>query len=509
MEIGIIAAVVIALIIILICVSGYVKAPPDTAYIISGMRKDTKIIVGRSSVRIPFFERLDKIPLSLMQVDIKTNSAVPTAEYINIFVDGVANIKVSGDFDSIRLASQNFLGRSKEDIANVAQQVLEGNMREIVGQMKLTELVQNRDKFANMVQENAMSDMRKMGLEIVNLTIQNFVDQNKVIEDLGMDNVVQIKKDAAVAKARGERDIAIATSLAKEEANLARTEAEAKIASQNNELLIRQAELKREADARQAEADAAYDIQKQEQRKVIEVASANADIARKEREVLVAERQVEINEKALDAEVRKKADAERYAQEQKAQATQFIRQKEAEAKKFETMQEAEAKKYEVMQEADAEKARSEAERYAREQDAEAEKARADAMRYAQEQEAFGVKAVGEAEAIAIDKKADAMRKMGEASVLEMYLNVLPDVVKNAAEPLSRTEKIVMYGDGNSSKLVKDVMNSSNQIIEGLADATGIDIKDLLQRFTEGKLMGAEGAAYGPEDGETMDADLGM
>lgn len=456
--VGGIVGIAVVLLIIIICVSGYVKAPPDMAYIISGFRKETKIIVGRSSIRIPFLERLDRIPLGLMQVDIKTNSAVPTAEYINIFVDGVANIKVSADLASIRLASQNFLGRRKEDIAQVAQQVLEGNMREIVGQMKLTELVQNRDKFANMVQENAMSDMRKMGLEIVNLTIQNFVDQNNVIEDLGMDNVVQIKKDAAVAKARGERDIDIATSLAKEEANMARTEAEAKIAAQNNELLIKQAELKKLADSRQAEADAAYDIQKQEQRKEIEVAAANADIARKEREVVVAERQVEINERALDADVRKKADADRYANEQLAQAKLFTRQKEAEAKKYETIQEAEA-----------------------------EKARADALRYAKEQEAFGVKAVGEAEALAIEKKAEAMRAMGEASMLEMYLDTLPEVVKNAAEPLSRTEKIVMYGDGNSSKLVKDVMNSSNQIIDGLTDATGLDLKELLHKFTQGKI----------------------
>lgn len=395
-----------------------------------------------------------------MQVDIKTNSAVPTAEYINIFVDGVANIKVSADLDSIRMASQNFLGRSKEDIALVAQQVLEGNMREIVGQMKLTELVQNRDKFANMVQENAMSDMRKMGLEIVNLTIQNFIDQNKVIEDLGMDNVVQIKKDAAVAKARGERDIDIATSLAKEEANLARTEAEAKIAAQNNELLIKQAELKKQADTRQAEADAAYEIQKEEQRKVIEIASANADIARKEREVELQQRQVEVNEKALDAEVRKKADADRYAQEQKASAMLFQRQQEAEARAYETMKEAEA-----------------------------EKARAEALRYTKEQEALGVKAVGEAEALAIAKKAEAMKAMGEASVMEMYLKALPEIVKNAAEPLAKTEKIVMYGDGNSSKLVKDVMTSSNQIVDGLAESTGIDIKSLIHQFTQNRTNG--------------------
>lgn len=460
--------------VLIIALMGYVKAPPDQAYIISGMRKEAKIIVGRSSIRIPFLERLDKIPLGLMQVDIKTNSAVPTAEYINIFVDGVANIKVAPDLASIRLAGQNFLGRSKQDIALVAKEVLEGNMREIVGQMKLTELVQNRDKFANMVQDNAMSDMRRMGLDIINLTIQNFVDQNKVIEDLGMDNVVQIKKDAAVAKARGERDIDIATSLAKEEANLARTEAEAKMAAQNNELLIKQAELKLVADARQAEADAAYEIQQQEQRKTIEVAAANADIARKEREVIVQQRQVEINEKALDAEVRKKADAERYAQEQRAQANLFIRQKEAEAKAYETMQEAEA-----------------------------EKNRADALRHAKEQEAHGIRAVGEAEALSLQKKAEAMRTMGEASIVEMYLQTLPEVVKYAAEPLAKTEKIVMYGDGNPSKLVKDVMVSSNQVIDGLADVTGIDLKSLLSKFVN------NASAPPKTSGSSVESDAGM
>ncbi|WRS27734.1 SPFH domain-containing protein [Oscillospiraceae bacterium MB08-C2-2] len=465
---------IIAAAVVVIALLGYVKAPPDTAFIISGLRKHSKIIVGRSSIRIPFLERLDKIPLNLMQVDIKTNSAVPTAEYINIFVDGVANIKVSSDLESIRLASQNFLGRKKEDIANVAQQVLEGNMREIVGQMKLSELVQNRDKFATMVQENAMGDMRKMGLEIVNLTIQNFVDQNKVIEDLGMDNVVQIKKDAAVARARGERDIAIATSNAKEEANLARTEAEAKIAKQNNDLLIKQAALKLEADTRQAEADAAYDIQKQEQRKIIEVASANADIARKEREVLLQERQVEFNERELDAEVRKRADAERYALEQKAQADLYIRQKDAEAKNYEVLQEAEA-----------------------------QKAQASADRFAKEQEAVGIQAVGLAEAEAIRQKAEAMRLMGEASMMEMYLQALPEVVKNAAMPLAQTEKIVMYGDGNSTRMIRDVMNSSNQIIDGLTDATGMDIKEVLSKFLNKNLQGKSPLNFEETKEETL------
>lgn len=408
-------------VLVLIFVMGYVKAPPDMAYIISGLRKKPKIIIGGASIRIPFLERLDRIPLSLLQVDIKTTSAVPTAEYINIFVDGVANIKIGSDMGSIEKAAQNFLGRSKADIALVAQEVLEGNMREIVGQMKLSELVQNRDRFAQMVQENAMDDMQRMGLDIVNLTIQNFVDQNQVIEDLGMDNLVQIKKEAAIAKARGERDIEIASAMAREEANQARTESEAKIALQNNQLLMEQARLKMENDAVQARADSAYDIEKQEQRMKMEVASANADIARKEREVVIQEKEIEINEKRLDAEVRQKADAEKYSLEQVAAAN----------------------------------------------------------RYSKEQDAIGLKAIGNAEASAIREKAEAMKMMGEASVVEMYLQTLPEIVKNAALPLTKTEKIVMYGNDNSSRLIKDVMNSSSQIMDALSESLGLDIKSVI------------------------------
>jgi flotillin len=76
--------------------------------------------------------------------------------------------------------------------------------------------------------------------------------------------------------------------------------------------------------------------------------------------------------------------------------------------------------------------------------------------------------------------------MGEASVLEMYLTALPEVVKNAATPLAQTDKIVMYGDGNSTKLVRDVMNSSNQIMEGMKESTGIDLSALLAGFVGGK-----------------------
>ena len=113
---------------------------------------------------------------------------------------------------------------------------------------------------------------------------------------------------------------------------------------------------------------------------------------------------------------------------------------------------------------------------------------------------IAVEAKDAAEAEAIAKKAEAQKKMGEASVLEMYLQALPEVVKNAAEPLSKTDKIVMYGDGNSTKVVRDVMSSANQIMEGMKESTGIDLAAILAGYAGGKLAKGADAPAAPDEG---------
>lgn len=207
--IGIIVAVVV-LVILLFMAIGYVKAPPDMAYIISGVKKKSKVVIGKASIRIPFFERLDKLNLRLIPIDVKTSNAVPTADYININVDATVNVKISNNPEKPRLAAENFLNKNTEYIAGVAREVLEGNVREIVGKMKLEEMVSDRQKFANLVKENAEPDLAAMGLDIISFNVQNFVDGNEVIENLGIDNIVKIKKAAAIARAESERDIKVA-----------------------------------------------------------------------------------------------------------------------------------------------------------------------------------------------------------------------------------------------------------------------------------------------------------
>ncbi len=475
---AIIALVVVAVVLILLAVMGYVKAPPDQAYIISGLRR--KIVVGKAAIRIPFLERLDKLNLKMISVDVKTSSYVPTAEYINITVDAGVKIKIGTDLDLLPIAAENFLNKNEAYIISQVQDVLEGNMREIIGQMRLEEMVTNRKAFAEKVQENAVPDLRRMGLDIISFNVQSFSDQNGVINDLGIDNISQIKKKAAIAKAEADKEIAMAQAQASKEANDARVEAETQIATRNNDLRIKEAELKQLSDIKQAEADAAYGIQREEQRRTIEIKSADANIARQEREAVLKQREVEVTEHTLEATVKKKAEAELYA-----------RQKQAEAELFERQKKAEAELAEIQRAAEGQKLQAEAEKFAREQAAAAD-------RFAREQEAEGVRQLGLAEAEAIrakalaeaegiDRKAEAMRKYGEAAVLEMYFQVLPEIAKAVASPLAQVDKITMYGEGNSTRLIEDIVKSTTQVSEGLTEGVGIDLKSLLSGFIGGRM----------------------
>ena len=507
---GVLLGLIIAVVVIIILASGYVKAPPDKAYIISGIGKKARVVIGKASVKIPFFERLDKLDLSLMSVDVKTASAVPTADYINIMVDAAVNVKVALDPEGLSLAQQNFLNKDKVYIVGVAREVLEGNMREIVGTMELRDMVSNRQKFADKVKENAAPDLAKMGLDVVSFNVQNFTDSQGVIDNLGIANISKIQKDASVARAVADRDVAVARANAEKEANDAKVAANLEIATKQNDLAIKQAELKKASDIKKAEADAAYTIQQEEQRKQIEITTANANIARQEKEVELETQKIAIQERRLDAEVRKQAEAKKFEQQQRADADLYTRQKEAEAKKYEDVQNAEAELAVKQKEA-------EAMYYLAEQSAKATKAQADASRYSAEQSAEGIRAKGYAEAEAVrakalaeaeglDKKAEAMQKMQEAAILQMYFEKLPDIAKAVAEPLANIDSITMYGEGNTSKLVSDITASTNQISNGLLDGMGISLKDLMNSLLAGRAIGAGiGASIPPvQTADTVD-----
>ncbi len=464
--IGVISFVVV---IVLIILFGYVKASPDEAILISGFRPEFRVIVGKATLKIPFLERADNLSLKIIKIDVKTRESVPTNEFINVNVDAVVTVKISSDAELIKLAAQNFLNQDSLYIEDIVKDVLEGNIREIVGKMSLENMMSNRQAFSANVQENAVPDMKNMGIEIVSFNVQNFTDENGVINDMGIDNTTKIKMNAAIVKAQSERDIAIEQAKADKEANDARVESDLEIARKNTQLEISRADLKKQQDTKQAEADAAYEIQQESQRKTIEVAKAEADLARQEKEIEIQTKAVEVRERELQAEVNKKADADKYAREKRAEAEFIVRQREADAKK-----------YEVEKEAVALEAKAKAERISKEEEAKGLKAVLLA-------EAEGIREKGLAEAESLDKKAEALKKMDKAAIAEMYFKVLPDVAKNVAEPLSKVESITMYGDGNSAKMVGDITKSVEQVSSGIGDALGIDMKSILSGFLGGKV----------------------
>lgn len=468
----------------------YKKAPPNTAMIITGPT-GSKTIIGKGVFVIPIIQRVDVMSLENIQSDFTSRDEIPTKDAINISVDAIANVAISQDPERLKIAASKFLGYKTHQIQEIITPVFEGNIREIISQTTLKELIQGDKKvFAERVIENVTPNLHDMGLELTTFNIQNFKDKNGVIDNLGLENTVQISKDAAISKARAEREIAVARAEAAQAANEAQVKSDTEIAVRKNELEIRKAELKKAADVKQAEADAAYEIQKEEQRKTIEITTANANLAKQEKEIELKEREVAIKERSLEASVKKEAEAEKYAKQQEADAKLYWTQKQSEAELFERAKKAEAEQIEAERRAEAVKAQSEA------------------QKIAMENEAAGIRAKGEAEAAAIQakalaeaegtlKKAEAMKQYGDAAreqqqleAIKVYFEQLPKIAAAAGQAYTNVDKINIYG-GESSKLQEDIIKNITQVSEGLTQSMGIDLKSLMSGVLGAKLIGGK------------------
>lgn len=489
----IIPIAVVVILVIILFLAGYVKAPTNEAYIISGLKKEPRVLIGRAGIKVPFLERKDSMIIKQISIDIKTNGYIPTEDFIGVDIDAIAKVHVitykdvtldengqylsgiAADENTPKITKQmamaamkNFLNMTEDEIKEALTDSLQGNMREIIGTQTLKDLCNDRKGFGDQVQDKAQKDMNALGIRIVSCNIQKLEDEKGLIIALGQDNMSKIQKDASIAKAQAEAEVAVAEAAARKSANDAQVAADTEIARKQNDLKITQANLQIEADTKRAEADAAYKIQEQNQRRTIEVAQANADIARQDREIELKEKEAAVKERELDAVIRKQAEADKYAKEQAAEADLFMRQKKAEADLFEQQRRAEAMK-----------AQAEADAYAEKQKAEAVKARGEA-------DAEAIKAKGLAEAEALDKKAEAMKKYGQAAMTEMIVKVLPDMAKAIAEPIGAVDKISIIDGGTgkgSESMYNMVTGGLAKTIEAVKETTGIDLTEIMKADT--------------------------
>jgi len=515
MENMIIIGSLILFLVILFAIS-YVKASPNEIILVSGLRKKPKIIKGGAGFRIPFLQKADKLTLELMNLDIKTQQAVPTKDYIDVTVDAVVTAKISDEEKMVEEAAQNFLNIDTEAIKKKIKDILEGNMREIVGAMALTDLVSDRKQVSKLVLDNAAPDLSKLGIVIQTFNIQNFADGQGMIEGLGTDKASAIRKAAAISKANAERDISVANSQAKKEANDAFVKSEMEIAQKKNELAIRQSELKKQQDIKKAEADMAYKIEAASQQKQVNIMEAEAETARQEKLIEVREKEVDVRQKELEAEKIKTAEADReaaiikanadrqvieiaaeanlmkikknseaafFAMEKDAEAKKVSAQKAAEADRYKQEQQAEADKFKTEQQAEADKIqlqkKAEAEKFQQEQQAEAQKVQisknAEAQRFQQEQMAEGTKAMAEANLVAAKAEAEGIAAKGEAqgSAIKATGNAEAETIK--AKGLAEAEAkdkmadaMAKYGDAAKQDMAFQTIKELYHVLPDVA-----------------------------------------
>ena len=446
----VVAGVVVALVIILsfvVILSRYTKVGPNQVLIVSGKKHRLedgsmvgfRIVKGGGTFVYPILEKVDILSLELLTIDVQTPE-VYTSKGVPVKVDGVSQIKVKGDDISIRTAAEQFLGKSQDEIRNIATQTLEGHLRAILGTMTVEEIYQNRDAFASKVQEVAAGDMANMGLSIVSFTIRDIRDTQGYLDALGKPRIAQVKRDATIAQAEADRDAMIKSSQATQAGQEAKFAADSKIAEAQREYQTNVAGYQATVNQKKAEADLAYDLQKFKTGQLVKAEEVQVQIVEKQKQIELQQQEILRKQRELEANVQKPADAERYKVETLANAKKFQLETEAAGA-------ASATKATGFANADVSKATGLAE-------AEANKARGLA-------EAAVIEAQGKATAAAMQAKADSFKNYNEAAVIEMIVRILPEVAGKVSEPLSKTEKMVIINSGNgpgggASKLTGDV-----------------------------------------------------
>lgn len=475
--IGVVAFLLIAL--LLVFITKYRTAGPDEALIVTGSYLGSKnvnvdesgnrikIIRGGGAFILPVFQQAE--PLSLLSSKLEvTTPEVYTEQGVPVMADGTAIIKIGSSIEEIATAAEQFLGKPKADRENEAREVLEGHLRSILGSMTVEEIYKNRDKFSQEVQRVASQDLAKMGLMIVSFTIKDVRDKNGYLESLGKPRIAQVKRDADIATAEAEKETRIKRAEADKDAKKAELERATEIAEAEKENQMKIADYRRDQDIAKARADQAYDLETARAKQEVTEQEMQIRIIERQKQIELEEKEIQRREKQYDSEVKKKADADRYAVEQAAAADKAKQLAEADANQY---------RIESLAKAEAEKVRLDG------------LAKAEAERAKGTTEADVIRLKGLAEAEAKRKIAEAFEQYGNAAVLDMIVQMLPEYAKQVASPLGNIDKITVVdtgGNGENSganKVTGYATNLMSTLQESLKASSGIDVKNLLENFS--------------------------
>ncbi len=473
--IGIVVFIILA--IIGVYIAKYKTVGPDEALIVTGsflgsknVHKDdsgnrVKIIRGGGTFVFPVFQQAEYLSLLSSKLEV-TTPEVYTEQGVPVMADGTAIIKIGGSISEIATAAEQFLGKKVQDRENEAKEVLEGHLRSILGSMTVEEIYKNRDKFSQEVQRVASQDLAKMGLIIVSFTIKDVRDKNGYLDSLGKPRIAQVKRDADIATAEADKETRIKRAEAEKEAQKAELQRATEIAEAEKDNQLKVAEYRREQDIAKARADQAYELETARAKQEVTEQEMQVQIIERQKQIELEEKEILRREKQYDSEVKKKADADRYAIEQNASAQKMKELAQADAEKY---------RIEARAKAEAEKIRLDG------------LAKADAERAQGETEAEIIRLKGLAEAEAKRKIAEAFEQYGQAAVLDMLVQMLPEYAKEIASPLSNIDKITVVDTGNgegggANRVTSYATNLMSTLQETLKASSGIDVKELIENF---------------------------
>jgi flotillin len=459
--VGVIAVIIVLFMLMKMYANRYTKVGPNEVLVVSGLSRKLasgqtvgfRLVKGGGTFVWPIFEKVDFLSLELMTLDVRLKE-VYTVVGVSINIDGVAQVKIKGEDEAIRTAAERFLGRTEEQIKSIALQTVEGHLRAIVGTLSVEDIYKNRDVFAQKVQEVSAGDLANMGLGIDSFTVRDIRDDHGYLDALGKPRVAQVKRDAIIAQADADRDALIRSSQAHQAGQEAKFEADTKVAEANQNFEVKKATYQININQKKAEADLAYDLQKYKTNQAVKAEEIQVMVVEKERMISVQEKEIARRQKELDATINKPADAEKY--------------------KIETL--ANAQRYKIMTEADG---HANATKSIGIGEAEANRAKGLA-------EANVILATGTSEAEAMAKKAESWKAYNQAAVTQLIIEKLPELARAIAEPLAKTEKIVVINSGGesagASKITKDVTNVIAQLPPVIEALSGIKLEDLVTKL---------------------------
>lgn len=478
------AIIFVFFILILFIANRYQKVGPNEALIISGRgstrtdpatgkreRVGYRIVKGGGTIIYPVLERAERLSLEVMTIEVET-PRVYTSQGVAVSVDGIAQVKVKSDEVSIATAAEQFLSKSTDEVKQVALQTLEGHLRGIVGTLTVEEIYKDRDRFAQRVQEVSAGDMANMGLGIISFTIKDIKDDKGYLDSLGISRTAEVKRDAAIGQAMATRDAKIQSASAEQEGEQARLIAQTKIAEADKNYQVQKAAYDAEVNRQKATAELAYPLQQNISNQQVKQEEIEVQVVEKKKQIELQEQEVSRKEKELEATIRKPASAEQYRIQTIADANKYQAITTATGQGEATRQigqgDADSNKAKGLAQADIIRATGFAE-------AEANKARGLAQ-------ADVIQAQGFAEAEAMKKKAEAWQQYNQAAIIQQLVEALPRIAAAIAEPLSKTERIVIISTGGgegsgagAAKVSQDVANIVAQVPATVEALTGIDL----------------------------------